>query len=238
MLAGRTRQSRCARKSSRWRPRRPAGAAARYSARRIERCRAMRPDRLHQGRPFTRLHLARQCRLPSLPGVGKSSLSDVFTHASLIYTAGPSFQWNILNYGQITNNVRVQDAKFQELLISLSEHRAQGPAEKSPTASQLSSESRAASIYLRQASKRPRRRPAHRDDPVRQGSPTSPRSSPPSRTFIRPRTTSPSGEGHVPLGLIAAYRAMGGGWQIREGHNFIPPETAHEMEDRTNWELC
>jgi hypothetical protein len=41
--------------------------------------------------------------------------------------------------------------------------------------------------------------------------------------------------GQVPLGLIAAYRAMGGGWQIRDGHNFIPPETAREMEDRTNW---
>jgi outer membrane protein TolC len=31
--------------------------------------------------------------------------------------AGPSFQWNILNYGQITNNVRLQDATLQQLLI-------------------------------------------------------------------------------------------------------------------------
>lgn len=31
---------------------------------------------------------------------------------------GPSFQWNILNYGRIRNNMRLQDAKFQELWAS------------------------------------------------------------------------------------------------------------------------
>src|SRR5262245_38579545 len=49
--------------------------------------------------------------------VGTSSLGNVFTHGSLHYSVGPAIQWNVLNYGQITNNVRVQDAKFQELLI-------------------------------------------------------------------------------------------------------------------------
>jgi len=28
---------------------------------------------------------------------------------------GPSFSWAILNYGRITNNVRVQDAEYQAL---------------------------------------------------------------------------------------------------------------------------
>src|SRR5262249_35213472 len=31
-------------------------------------------------------------------------------------TIGPAFQWNILNYGRILNNVRFQDAKTQELV--------------------------------------------------------------------------------------------------------------------------
>ena len=30
----------------------------------------------------------------------------------------PAFQWNILNYGRIKNNVRLQDSLFQELLLS------------------------------------------------------------------------------------------------------------------------
>ena len=44
------------------------------------------------------------------------NLGDVFTSKGLTYAAGPSFQWNILNYGQITNNVRFQDAKLQQVL--------------------------------------------------------------------------------------------------------------------------
>jgi len=50
--------------------------------------------------------------------VGKSSLSDMFRWGSRTIQAGPSFQWNIFNYGRITNNVRLQDARLQELLIA------------------------------------------------------------------------------------------------------------------------
>ncbi len=40
--------------------------------------------------------------------------SDLFAPNSLQSNVGPSFQWNLLNYGRIANNVRYQDAKFQE----------------------------------------------------------------------------------------------------------------------------
>ena len=44
-----------------------------------------------------------------------------------------------------------------------------------------------------------------------------------------------SSQGGVPLGLIEVYRALGGGWEMREGREFIPPEVKEEMENRTNW---
>src|SRR5262249_2646374 len=53
----------------------------------------------------------------SATDIGSSNLGNIFTQGSLAYNVGPAIQWNILNYGQITNNVRVQDAKFQALLI-------------------------------------------------------------------------------------------------------------------------
>jgi len=34
-------------------------------------------------------------------------------------SVGPSFQWNVLNYGRIVNNVRLQDARLQELTAAL-----------------------------------------------------------------------------------------------------------------------
>ena len=44
-------------------------------------------------------------------------LSQLFTSPSVTFAFGPSFSWPVLNYGQITNNVRVQDAELQALLI-------------------------------------------------------------------------------------------------------------------------
>ena len=44
-------------------------------------------------------------------------LADMFEWRSRAGTIGPSFQWNLFNYGQITNQVRFQDARFQELII-------------------------------------------------------------------------------------------------------------------------
>ena len=53
------------------------------------------------------------------------NLGQIFTHTAVAYAAGPSFQWNILNYGQITNNVRLQDTKLQQLLVDY-QRRPQG----------------------------------------------------------------------------------------------------------------
>ena len=39
----------------------------------------------------------------------------MFEPQSLSGTVGPSFNWNILNYGRLVNNIRVQDARFQQL---------------------------------------------------------------------------------------------------------------------------
>jgi outer membrane protein TolC len=46
-------------------------------------------------------------------------LSDMFPRwGSRSVQVSPSVQWNILNYGQITNSIRVQDARFQQLLLA------------------------------------------------------------------------------------------------------------------------
>jgi outer membrane protein TolC len=41
--------------------------------------------------------------------------------------------------------------------------------------------------------------------------------------------------GDISLNLIAIYKALGGGWELREGHNFISEENRNAMEERTNW---
>src|SRR5207249_1810367 len=45
-------------------------------------------------------------------------LSKLFDSRSFFGTITPNFRWNILNYGRIVNNVRLQQAKTQELIAA------------------------------------------------------------------------------------------------------------------------
>jgi len=44
-----------------------------------------------------------------------------------------------------------------------------------------------------------------------------------------------SASGSVSVGLASVYRSLGGGWQIREGDEFVNAATRDEMRSRTNW---
>jgi hypothetical protein len=42
-------------------------------------------------------------------------------------------------------------------------------------------------------------------------------------------------KGSIVINLVAMYKALGGGWQIREGKDFVPEEIRVEMAERTDW---
>ena len=42
-------------------------------------------------------------------------------------------------------------------------------------------------------------------------------------------------QGDIPQALVALYRALGGGWQIRGVNDFVPLHIKQEMAARTNW---
>ena len=44
-----------------------------------------------------------------------------------------------------------------------------------------------------------------------------------------------STKGNVVLGLISVYRALGGGWELRNGHDVVSDAVKAEMARRTNW---
>ena len=48
-------------------------------------------------------------------GLEANQFGDLFGPGASTGTIGPSLRWNILNYGRLLNNVRFQDARFQEL---------------------------------------------------------------------------------------------------------------------------
>ena len=51
-------------------------------------------------------------------GVQAEQLTQLFESKSLTGQIGPGFSWNLLNYGRIQNNVRAQEARFQQAVLT------------------------------------------------------------------------------------------------------------------------
>src|SRR6185369_9084272 len=166
--------------------------------------------------------------------IGRARLSDVFTQRSMSYSVGPAVQWNILNYGQLSNDVRVQDAKFQALIVeyqntvlSAQQEVEDGIAKFVQSRDQvvaLTKSTIAAEGALRIALFE-----------YTDGTTDFTTVLNAEENLFKAQNSLASARGNVPLGLVAAYRALGGGWQIREGSQFVPEATRAEMKDRTDW---
>ena len=51
-------------------------------------------------------------------GTRRRSSPNLFSSHAFNGSVGPSFQWNLLNYGRLANNVWLQDAAFRELVVA------------------------------------------------------------------------------------------------------------------------
>jgi len=166
--------------------------------------------------------------------VGRASLSDLFTAKSLSYAAGPTVQWNILNYGQITNNVRAQDARFQELLVQY-QNTVLNAQQETENAIALFVQSRGQTVFLHGSVTAGDGALRVALNQYKEGTADFTTVLVAAENLFKAQDDLAVARGNIPLGLIAAYRALGGGWQIREGHEFVPDETRAEMAKRTNW---
>ncbi len=166
--------------------------------------------------------------------IGSNNLSHVFTRGSLLYGVGPAIQWNILNYGQITNNVRVQDAKFQELLIDYQNTvlKAQQEVEDG-IASFIHSRDQAE--FLRQSAGAAEGALKVTMTQYREGTVDFTAVLTGEQNLYETQNNLALATGSIALGLIKTYRALGGGWQIRDGHDIVPAEIQREMAERTGW---
>jgi NodT family efflux transporter outer membrane factor (OMF) lipoprotein len=166
--------------------------------------------------------------------LGTFRLSDMFRWGSRQVQIGPSVQWNILNYGQITNNVRVQDANFQQLLLAYQRVvlSAQQDVEDNLTAF-LRSQDRADLLGKSVTSSRTAVDLAVLQ--YREGVTDFTTVLTTQLTLLNQQDNLASTLGNISTSLVGVYRALGGGWEIREGDDIVPPEIKAEMQERTNW---
>ncbi len=166
--------------------------------------------------------------------VGNSELGDIFRWTSRTYQIGPSFQWSIFNYGRITNNVRFQDAKLQELLITYQNTvlKAQQEVEDNLTAF-IRARDRAS--FLAQSAEAARKSLDLAVKQYREGIKDFTAVLLAQQSLLNEQDSLASTLGNVSLNLVGIYRALGGGWEIREGRELVPPAVKQEMAGRTNW---
>jgi NodT family efflux transporter outer membrane factor (OMF) lipoprotein len=161
-------------------------------------------------------------------------LGDFFQWRSRGASFGPSFQWNLFNYGRITNQVRVQDARFQEALILYQNAvlKAQQEVEDNLVAF-LKAQERAR--FLSDSTTAAMRSLELAIIQYREGITDFTTVLTAQQALLSEQDSLATTLGDISRNLVGIYRALGGGWEIREGQDFVPASVRETMAKRTNW---
>lgn len=166
--------------------------------------------------------------------IAGNSLGDIFDANSFSYSFGPAFKWNLFNYGRIKNQVRIQDARLEQLITIYQDVVLNAAREVE--------DSMAGLVYAQQEA-----------EYVNQGVESSERSMELSllqyeegfsdyqrvldstRALTQKQDQYAQLQGKIATSFISLYKALGGGWQIRLENDFVPAEVKEKMRERTDW---
>jgi NodT family efflux transporter outer membrane factor (OMF) lipoprotein len=166
--------------------------------------------------------------------VGSHNLLQVFHPIGQAFSVGPAFQWNLLNYGQITNNVRLQDATLQQYLVDYQNTvlKAQQEVENGISAFVLS---RAQAEYLHRSVVAANGALHIATLEYQQGTRDFTTVLTAEQNLYQAENNLAVATGNISTGLVSVFRALGGGWQIRDGNGFVTAAASEEMRRRTDW---
>ena len=165
---------------------------------------------------------------------GNHSLSDIFNWESRALSAGGGFVFPIFNYGRLINQVRVQNAQFQAAVLRYQNTVLSAQREVEDGLAAFSNEQRAVTVLSRAAAAAGRSAElALIQYKGGQTDYTTVVSAQQNELAVEDSLAST--RGNVVLGIVAVYRALGGGWQLRHGHDVISDDVKAEMARRTNW---
>ncbi|HWL08476.1 MAG TPA: efflux transporter outer membrane subunit [Planctomicrobium sp.] len=140
--------------------------------------------------------------------------SDIFKGGAFGGSIGPSFRWNVLNYGRLLNNIRVQDARFQQLIANYQQTvlTANEEAENAIVAYlHFADQVRVLEESARQAMD------AERVAQIkyREGEIDFNRLFTVQQLLLAQQESLAGARGNAAQSLVDLYRALGGGWEIR-----------------------
>jgi NodT family efflux transporter outer membrane factor (OMF) lipoprotein len=163
-----------------------------------------------------------------------NTINELFTPPSITFAFGPSFTWPVLNYGQITNKVRAEDAELQALLVDYKNVVLKAQREVENGLARLL-EGRLQVAYLRRSAAAASNALTVAIAQYQIGSRDFTTVLTAEQNLYQAQSNLAAAEGNMAVSLTTTYRALGGGWQIRDGHDFVNDATREEMRSRTNY---
>jgi NodT family efflux transporter outer membrane factor (OMF) lipoprotein len=147
-----------------------------------------------------------------------SKFRDMFNAQNLNGAVGPSAQWNILHYGRLVNNIRVQDAKFQQTALKYQDTVIRANAEVEDALIAFA-KAREEAEFLEQSVQETMSTYETIKTRVDEGAEEVFRLNEVQKDLVRRQNNLAVAQSNISLQLIRIYKTLGGGWQIREQHH-------------------
>ncbi len=163
-----------------------------------------------------------------------NNLGDMFNWQNRVVNAGASVVFPVFNYGRLVNQVRVQDAQFQQALLNYQNTVLTAQQEVENGLANFANQ-QIALVSLDKAATAARRSTELAMIQYKEGQTDFTTVLTAEQEQLNVENDVAATQGNVVLGLISVYRALGGGWQMRDGHDVISDEVKAEMARRTNW---
>ena len=170
----------------------------------------------------------------SVNDAGQYSLGDLFKSSSFGFSVGPSLEWNVLNYGRIQNNVRVQDARFQQTLTNY-RNTVLNAAREVEDAMTGFMRSKIQAGYLKQSVDAAKRTSEISLIQYTSGAITYQSVLSSTQALSQQQDQHAQTRGNIAVNLVAMYKALGGGWEVYLGKEFVPIPVQEQMGKRTDW---
>ena len=153
---------------------------------------------------------------------------------SAFYSLGPRIWLPIFDYDRTKNSIRVEDARLQKLLVNYEAVvlRAQQEAEDGVIGFVRSHQIAA---FAQNATSSAQRSSDLAFVQYREGAVDFQRVIDAMRALLQEETTLAQAQSDIATNLISLYKALGGGWELRQDQPVLPEKTRVEMENRTNW---
>ena len=168
-------------------------------------------------------------------GVRAADGSGGFGAESFFYAIGPRLWLPIFDYGRTRNRIRIEDARFQQSLVVYQDTvlRAAQEVEDGLTGYL---KSREAAVFSENAAASARRSADIAFTQYREGAVDFQRVLDALRSLLQEENALAETRSAIATELISLYKALGGGWELRQGQPVIPDGMRQEMEKRTRWD--